>query len=677
MSHLLVDPTATLVVGGSDTQRERVESLLAGGPATEVVTVRSVDTAETRLADRDDIGCVVFLAASGGSHDATDSVAEVHATVRDYSDALPAVVVSDDPAVAAAVATREGCRYLPRSVADERLAETVADALATFDERRRELAESSIFRTLLVESEVPLYAKDERGRHLYKSDLSDDPHSPEGVIGKTDRELEAEGVLDEARDTYADDMRVIESGEGIYDLEERSGMGDDEFWSLTTKVPWREDGEVQGLVGLSFDITRWKERERRLAAEHRRIEQFTRYLAHDLRTPLQVAYGALDAAREGDEAAFEKVEDAHERMQAIVEDLQGLSTSSANLSAAYDAVSVGIASTHLVPLVSDVWESIDAADATLSVELPDDTLVAGRADVLRPVIQTLLRNAVQHGGPGVTVRVGETDRQGFFIADDGPGFPEEVLAALRSDDLDRHEALGPGLVAVLETVEQQGWGLVAGESEGGGARVAIEDCPVVTDTLAEADPGEPVALTENVDVKDVTTPGSATFDAGSDTWRVTAGGRDVWGDTNEFHFVYGTAEPPVRIQGQVTRLDAVDEFSKAGFAVRAGTDERAPFGYVGTTAEHGSETTWRLARDGHTDSHQFEERPDAFSRYRIEYADGVCTCYLGDGEDWRPVDQRRVDLGETAALGLLVCAHDAEKTCEATFESVSACRLDV
>ena len=212
MSHLLVDPTATLVVGGSDTQRERVRSFLAGGPATEVVTVRSVDTAKSRLAERDDIGCVVFLPASGGADDATDSVAAVHAAVRDHSDALPVVVVSDDPAVAA-VAAREGCRYLPRSVADERPAETVADALATFDERRRELAESSIFRTLLAESEVPLYAKDDRGRHLYKSDLSGDPHSPEGVIGKTDRELETEGVLDEARDTYADDMQVIESGD--------------------------------------------------------------------------------------------------------------------------------------------------------------------------------------------------------------------------------------------------------------------------------------------------------------------------------------------------------------------------------------------------------------------------------------------------------------------------------
>lgn len=675
MSHLLVDPTAVLVVGGSDTQRERVRSLLAGGPATEVLTVTSVATAESRLVERDDIGCVVVLPAEDRD-DPTDAVSAACATVRDHSDTLPVVVVSDDPAVAAAVATREGCRYLPQSVTDERVAETVADALATFDERRREAAESSIFRTLLAESEVPLYAKDEQGRHLYKSDLSEDPQSPEGVIGKTDRELEAEGHLDEARDTYADDMRVIDSGEGIYDLEERAGMGDDEFWSLTTKVPWREDGETRGLVGFSFDITHWKERERRLAAERRRIEQFTKYLAHDLRTPLQVAYGALDGAREGDEAAFEKVEDAHERMRTIVEDLRGLSTSPTNLSAAYDAVSVGIASTHLVPLVRDVWESIGGDEPTLSVELPDDALVVARADVLRPVVQTLLRNAVEHGGPDVTVRVGETDRQGFFIADDGPGFPEAVLAALSSDDIGRRDALGPGLIAVLETVEQQGWGFAAGESEAGGARVAIEDCPVVTDTLADADPGESVALTESVDVGGVATPGSATFDAGTDTWRVAGNGRNVWGDIHEFHFVHGTAEPPVRLQGQITGLDAVHEFSKAGFAVRAGTDERAPFGYVGTTADHGSETTWRFARDGHTDSHQFEERPDAFSWYRIEYADGVCTCYLGDGDDWRPVDQRSVDLGETVTLGLLVCAHDPERTCEATFESVSACRLD-
>jgi PAS domain S-box-containing protein len=673
-----VDPTAVLVVGGTETGRRRVRSVVAGGTATEVLTAPAMNSAVSTLAGRDDVGCVLLLVDADPGVDAADHVANECETLRADSDGLPLLVVADDADVAGAVATRRHCRYLPRSVSDERLVAAVDDALATYDERRRERAESSLFRTLLAESNVPIYAKDDRGRHLYKSDLQGDLQDPADMVGKTDLDLAEEGYLDAARDTYADDATVIQSGEGLYEQEERAGRGDDEYWSLTTKVPWRDDaGDVQGLVGFSFDITRWKERERRLEAERRRIDRFTKYLAHDLRTPLQVAYGALDAAREGDESAFGKVEDAHDRMRTIVEDLRGISSTPMRLGAGYDAVSVGLASTHLVALVEEVWQSIGGAERSLSVELPEDTLVVARVGVVRPLVETLLRNAVEHGGPDVAVTVGSTHTRGFFIADDGPGFPEAVSSALRGETAEDSEALGPGLLAVIDTVEQQGWELSVGESPSGGARIAVTNCPVVTNTLADADSGEPVPLTESRDVGAATCPGSADYDAETDTWRVTGGGRDVWGDTHEFHLVSGTTRSPVRVQGRITDLDAAHEYSKAGFLVRGGPEADAPFGYVGTTGDHGSETTWRLSRDGHTSSTQFEERPEAFNWYRIEYADGNCTCYLSaDGEEWRPVDQRSVDLGAEVTVGLMVCSHSAEETAEATFRSVSACRLD-
>jgi len=149
------------------------------------------------------------------------------------------------------------------------------------------------------------------------------------------------------------------------------------------------------------------------------------------------------------------------------------------------------------------------------------------------------------------------------------------------------------------------------------------------------------------------------------------------GTTQEFHFRYGTATPPVRIQARITDLDATHEFSKAGLTVRAEGDDLAPFGYVGVTGEHGSETTWRLDRDSHTHSRQFEERSDAFGWYRVEYDGATATCYLSpDGEDWRPVDQRSVDLGERIQVGLLVCSHSTEETAAATFTDVTVCRLD-
>ena len=145
--------------------------------ASQVLAAATLEEADSVLASRADVGCVVLTGLST-AEDPVERFDDAVATVREHSDELPVVVFTDDGAVSAAVAARSDCRSLSASVTDEQLRAVVADALETFDRRRREAAESSLFRTLLSESEVPLYAKDAEGRHLYKSDISDDMQDP-------------------------------------------------------------------------------------------------------------------------------------------------------------------------------------------------------------------------------------------------------------------------------------------------------------------------------------------------------------------------------------------------------------------------------------------------------------------------------------------------------------------
>jgi hypothetical protein len=155
-------------------------------------------------------------------------------------------------------------------------------------------------------------------------------------------------------------------------------------------------------------------------------------------------------------------------------------------------------------------------------------------------------------------------------------------------------------------------------------------------------------------------------------------GGNIWGETHEFHFVYGRGEPPVRLEARIVDLDHVSEYSKAGLAVRGDSTENAPFGYVGVTGDHGPEVTWREAVDGFTGSDQFEGLAGTFEWFRVEYVDGVVTCSLSvDGEEWHLVDQRALDLGPSVALGLVVCSHSTDDTAEAVFEDVRASELDV
>jgi len=85
-----------------------------------------------------------------------------------------------------------------------------------------------------------------------------------------------------------------------------------------------------------------------------------------------------------------------------------------------------IASTAPVELAKpaeSAWQTVETEDATLAIET-DQEIVADR-NRLEQLFGNLYRNAVEHGGPAVTVTVGDIG-DGFFVADDGPGIPNEA-----------------------------------------------------------------------------------------------------------------------------------------------------------------------------------------------------------------------------------------------------------
>ncbi|PSQ16582.1 hypothetical protein BRD00_10515 [Halobacteriales archaeon QS_8_69_26] len=108
---------------------------------------------------------------------------------------------------------------------------------------------------------------------------------------------------------------------------------------------------------------------------------------------------------------------------------------------------------------------------------PRDDADPGR---LEHVFENLFRNAVEHGGDDVTVTVGALDG-GFYVADDGPGIPEdrreEVFDVGTSTAAD---GTGFGPTIVRHIVETHGWRVRVAESEDGGARFEVTGVEVPT-----------------------------------------------------------------------------------------------------------------------------------------------------------------------------------------------------
>ena len=202
-----------------------------------------------------------------------------------------------------------------------------------------------------------------------------------------------------------------------------------------------------------------------LEQQNEHLERVTRVLSHDLRNPLNVAKGRLELARENHESDdLLRVGGALTRIEEIVENTLLLAEQGSTVR------STG--SIDLTDLACRCWNDVKTSDAT--VDVVADVTIRGDPDRLPHVFENLFRNAVDHGGETVSIRVGPTDEDGFYVADDGPGIPEddrETVFDLGHSTTD--DGTGFGLAIVEEIVEAHGWEIDVTDARNGGARFEI------------------------------------------------------------------------------------------------------------------------------------------------------------------------------------------------------------
>jgi len=271
------------------------------------------------------------------------------------------------------------------------------------------------------------------------------------------------------------------------ELAERAGYAE---WGIACYLgaPVTVDGEVYGtfcfygdepreeefsewdvtLVDLmsqwvGYELTRQRARER-LERQNERLNEFASVISHDLRNPLNVAEGRLELAiEECDSDHLDDVARSLDRMESLIEDLLTLAREG---EAATDPEPV-----ELAGLVGASWQNVDTADATLSVET--DRTVRADPSRLQQLLENLVGNAVEHGGEGVTVTVGDLEN-GFHVEDDGEGIPPDEREAVFDFGYSTgRDGTGFGLAIVEDIAEAHGWSVRATEGSDGGARFEI------------------------------------------------------------------------------------------------------------------------------------------------------------------------------------------------------------
>lgn len=271
----------------------------------------------------------------------------------------------------------------------------------------------------------------------------------------------------------------LEAGE--FDVDLRTDR-EDEIGRLFAAFAQMRDALQEQIRETEAARERAERSRRELERQNERLDQFASTVSHDLRNPLNVADGYRDlletklAAADADDADdadvavdelrdyVGQIDDSHERMETIIDDVLTLARGSKRIGAA--------AEVDLETIATDAWATVDHGAATL--EVAGTLAFDADRDRLRRALENLFRNSIDHGGTDVTVEIGPTESgNGFYVADDGPGLPAEIVDdAFEYGATTAGDGTGFGLAIVEAIVTAHGWTIDVDQSADG-ARFVI------------------------------------------------------------------------------------------------------------------------------------------------------------------------------------------------------------
>lgn len=249
-------------------------------------------------------------------------------------------------------------------------------------------------------------------------------------------------------------------------------------------VNWMTTGALAGfLIGvydarqrkyhtaLEAERTELATREQELKRQNERLGQFASVISHDLRNPLNVAMGRLDLAMQDTENEhLDAARTALERMETLIEEVLTLARQGQPIGETEPVT--------LSEVANQCWMVVDTKEATLQLER--DVTFKADADRLQQLLGNLFRNAIDHGDDTVTIRVGAlADQSGFYVADDGPGIPDDEREEVFAPGYSTTETgTGLGLAIITEIVDAHDWDIRVTESDASGARFEISGIDV-------------------------------------------------------------------------------------------------------------------------------------------------------------------------------------------------------
>ncbi|RWB72961.1 MAG: response regulator [Mesorhizobium sp.] len=368
----------------------------------------------------------------------------------------------------------------------------ITDVKAREQALRQTMSENEVFRSLIDNVPVSIYAKRSDLRQFYVNkgwcDLTG--FSREEAIGKTD--VEIFGADGEA--FVAGDLAVLRTGE-TQEIEETVTLPDGSVRHQFARkgAMIASDGSLY-LIGSTTDITELKQREAELSEARQRAvladrakSEFLANMSHEIRTPMNGVLGMAELLAKSELDPKQKtftdiIVKSGNALLTIINDILDFSKIDAG------QLVLDPAPFNLAEAIEDVATLVSTRAKEKDLELivrvqPGlDGQFVGDVGRIRQIVTNLLGNAVKFTDEGHVLvdvtgeRVPAGTKLTISVTDTGIGIPEDKLklvfekfSQVDTSSTRRHEGTGLGLAITSRLVEMMGGEIGVDSAEGKGS----------------------------------------------------------------------------------------------------------------------------------------------------------------------------------------------------------------
>ena len=155
-----------------------------------------------------------------------------------------------------------------------------------------------------------------------------------------------------------------------------------------------------------------------------------------------------------------------------------------------------------------------------------------------------------------------------------------------------------------------------------------------------------------------------------DTWTVTGGGADIWGPSDQFHFVSNTVSGNCSLTAKIESIGDgnAHDWAKAGLMIRADESVGSPHASISISHCGAIEFIRRVAIGQDSTSDKIHNVALPIWVRITRKGNDFTAAYSQDGKEWTNIGmQMTVPMKQSALAGMAVTSHNDGTPCTAVF----------